>query len=657
MGAVYVVEQISTGKKRALKVMAPELASDPATRDRFVLEAKAAANIESDHVVEVVIAGVDEASGAPYLVMELLRGEELADALQRTGPLPLGDVSEVLSQIGHALEQAHANGIVHRDLKPENIFLSVSRRREVPFTAKILDFGIAKLVEDCQKTGTQPLGTPLFMSPEQTDRSGRIAPGTDVWALGLIAFLMLTGKDYWRGAEGGSLPMLLREICVDPLSPPSVRAAELGMAHFLPAGFDEWFGHCVVRELSARYPDAGAAMRAFQALVPPGSVASVLRISQGAGPVGAHTGGVVAASGVSANASGPTVLASGPIMQSTGQASSMATTTGRGGNSKLVWASVPMLLIGGIGAWLVVGGTDKASESTGAGEPTPMVSAEVAPAPSASAVVEAAAGPCAEGMVFHESGKLVMGAKDSSVDASITHKVKLSAFCLDKTEVTVGSYDKCVADGECEKPPKDVQWANVTPDKKKTYSALCNARHSERKDHPVNCVDWNMASSYCAWRETRLPTEAEFEYAARGSQQRDYPWGDTAPDHTRLNACGAECSEWGISVSMPTQTMFEGDDGFAGTAPVGTYPRGASQLGVLDLAGNVWEWTADWYGPYTPTEQTDPKGPPEGEKRVARGGAFNGGDAKWAKPSWRWKVAPTTYNHGIGFRCASSSKP
>src|ERR1043166_6986975 len=155
MGAVYIADQLSTGKQRALKVMAPEFVSDPAIRERFVLEARAASKIESDHVVEIVTAGVDDQTGSPYLVMELLKGEELADALARTGPLPLGDVAEILVQVGHALEQAHAHGIVHRDLKPENVFLAVSRRRDVAFTAKILDFGIAKLVADSQKTGTQ----------------------------------------------------------------------------------------------------------------------------------------------------------------------------------------------------------------------------------------------------------------------------------------------------------------------------------------------------------------------------------------------------------------------------------------------------------------------------------------------------------------------
>jgi serine/threonine protein kinase len=151
-------------------------------------------------VVEVVTAGVDEETGALYLVMELLRGEELADALDRVGRLAARRRGGDPHASGPRLEQAHAQGIVHRDLKLENIFLAASRSTRAPFTAKILDFGIAKLVADAQKTGTQPLGTPLFMPPEQTDREGRISPASDVWALGLITWKLLTGKDFWREA-------------------------------------------------------------------------------------------------------------------------------------------------------------------------------------------------------------------------------------------------------------------------------------------------------------------------------------------------------------------------------------------------------------------------------------------------------------------------
>jgi serine/threonine protein kinase len=220
-------------------------------------------------VVEIVTAGVDDETGVPYIAMELLRGEELADTVDRRGPLPLGEVREVMAQVGHALEQAHALGIVHRDLKPENIFLSRPKRRDSPFTAKLLDFGVAKfLALGASEMGTTPVGSPLYMAPEQTDSFGNICPGTDIWALGLLAFYLLTGRSYWLGAEKASVPVLLKEVCLDPLVKASERAAELGVGHLLPIGFDEWFERCVVRETDERYAEAGVAVRAFLYAVP-----------------------------------------------------------------------------------------------------------------------------------------------------------------------------------------------------------------------------------------------------------------------------------------------------------------------------------------------------------------------------------------------------
>jgi formylglycine-generating enzyme required for sulfatase activity len=193
----------------------------------------------------------------------------------------------------------------------------------------------------------------------------------------------------------------------------------------------------------------------------------------------------------------------------------------------------------------------------------------------------------------------------------------------------------------------------MTQDAAARFNPLCNVGKAGREKHPINCVDWKMASTYCAWRKARLPTEAEWEFAARGSSQRTFPWGDDPPSKTRLNACGSECVAWGKENEQAMQLMFDGDDGFPATAPVGSFPDGKSSAGVLDLAGNVWEWTADWYAPYTADDATDPKGPATGDKRVVRGGAFNGWMADWLKPAWRWKSGPDTYNHAIGFRCAA----
>jgi formylglycine-generating enzyme required for sulfatase activity len=253
---------------------------------------------------------------------------------------------------------------------------------------------------------------------------------------------------------------------------------------------------------------------------------------------------------------------------------------------------------------------------------------------------------------------MIMGAKDASEDAKTTHKVTLSSFCLDRTEVTTAAYQKCTDAGECEKAPQDVSYPGMSTTAKQRFSPLCNARREGRENHPINCVDWLSASRFCEARKARLPTEAEWEYAARGSGQRTYPWGDDPPSAKRLNACGKECVGWGKLNDMDMKPLYDEDDGFPATAPVGSFPDGKSSAGILDLAGNVWEWTADYYAPYTPDAVQNPKGPDSGTERVVRGGAFNGWMADWAKPAYRYKSDPKTYNHAIGFRCAAdANKP
>jgi serine/threonine protein kinase len=271
MGEVYVAEQISTGKRRALKLMKPELMSDAALVARFEQEAKISARIASDHVVEIVGAGVDHELGAPWLAMELLQGQSLAAALKQRGQLPASMARSLFAQLAHGLGAAHRAGVVHRDLKPENIFIAEVQQLGVDFKVKVLDFGIAKLFEGAKtsNTGMMSLGTPRYMAPEQTGGQP-ITPATDVWALGLIAFQVLTGRYYWRNGSGGpndSMMTLMREVLFEQLVPASRRAAEFNVAQLLPAGFDQWFARCVAREPNERFQNAADALNALDPIL------------------------------------------------------------------------------------------------------------------------------------------------------------------------------------------------------------------------------------------------------------------------------------------------------------------------------------------------------------------------------------------------------
>jgi formylglycine-generating enzyme required for sulfatase activity len=232
-------------------------------------------------------------------------------------------------------------------------------------------------------------------------------------------------------------------------------------------------------------------------------------------------------------------------------------------------------------------------------------------------------------MVYVPGGEFKMGKTWSLQDR--VHTVELGSFWIDQTEVTNAHYRRCVEAGACQ-APTTCSWGEPT------YGDASKA------DHPVICVTWQAASNYCRWAGGRLPTEAEWEYAARGPLATTYPWGDDF-DGTRLNSCDANCPH-------EDERVTDYDDGQALTAPVGSYPSGASWCGALDLAGNVWEWIADWHGPYPLTRQTNPTGPESGSERLIRGGSwYHNDEYGFLRADNRHPFDPRDYNHLIGFRC------
>lgn len=224
---------------------------------------------------------------------------------------------------------------------------------------------------------------------------------------------------------------------------------------------------------------------------------------------------------------------------------------------------------------------------------------------------------CPVGSLRIPGGSFRMGLPDNagSNDEHPQHSVRLGSFCMDQTEVTVASYRACVATQSCTAPDTD------------EVEEGCNWPRHDRDSSPVNCVDWTQASAYCRWVGGRLPTEAEWEYAARGSDGRMYPWGNADPD-------GRICV------------------GRNRTCAIGSFPTGDTPLGLHDMAGNVWEWTADWYAPYRQSSdpQVDPTGPAEGSSRVFRGGGYEG--SPYVRASSRRGELPSFRGAILGFRCA-----
>jgi serine/threonine protein kinase len=273
MGAVWVAQQRSTGRQRAIKVMHADMARSAELRARFEREARVGSTIDSSHVVEVLAAGVEP---LPWIAMELLDGEDLGAHLERRGPLAPAETLAIYRQLCHAVAAAHDRRIVHRDLKPENVFLARSTLVGLPFLVTVLDFGIAKFVLEAGTSGrrnTASIGSRPWMAPEQLLVGAPIGPQTDVWALGLIAFTLLSGRKYWRAMydQNSNEMMLLMELSSGSLVPASQRARENGSQASLPAAFDEWFARCVARDLAARYADARSAGTALEAVLATGA--------------------------------------------------------------------------------------------------------------------------------------------------------------------------------------------------------------------------------------------------------------------------------------------------------------------------------------------------------------------------------------------------
>jgi formylglycine-generating enzyme required for sulfatase activity len=582
----------------------------------------------------------------PYMVLEWLEGmslEELLEREQKAGrpAWTLFEMMRVLGPVATALDVAHGKGIAHRDVKPANIFVLGDDPRTAA-TVKILDFGVAKMITDntqmraaMAKTGTNITSfTPQYGAPEQFTRSyGATGPWSDVFALALVAVEMMLG----RPALDGDDLIQLAYSAGNPEKRPSPRTQGLAVTDAVESVFLKAFA----ANPTERFQRAGEFWNALQAACAGGGEAR-----PGALAATAAMPGELALARTALGPSEPFSVETAQTV-TTNTPAMLATQRGPEPKSKVG------LIVAGVVGLAALGAVGVFALKTPAGDPS-TAGSQTAQSSAPTATVAAAPPTCPSGMVKIPAGEFYMGSETSDREnEKPPHHVSLDAFCIDIYEVTVKDYAECRKRGGCPRIDNvTVKWPELKEADAKAYDPLCNRENPERMDHPVNCVTWKDADAFCRRGDKRLPTEAEWEYATRGPDGRIYPWGDETPTEKHLNLCGKECVAWAEKAGVDVYTTLETDDGYPATAPVGKFPDGKSRFGPYDVVGNVWEWVADWEAKYSAADVKNPSGPSSGDKKVIRGGGWNGGDPSWARPAYRYSRPPETRNPAIGFRCA-----
>jgi eukaryotic-like serine/threonine-protein kinase len=596
----------------------------------------------------------------PYLVLEWLEGRTLQQVLaerakEARGGYSLAEALDLLEPAASALDAAHEQRVAHRDIKPANLFLTSSGGRT---RVKVLDFGIAKVIKENVgltealnvTDGAVRAFTPKYGAPEQFDRKrGATGPWTDVYALALVFVELVSG----RPAQQGDNLMSLMMASIDTVRP------TLGACGVkVPPEVDAVLAKALAVDPRGRHASAGEFWRALRAAaalpVPvapsereetvealPSAVLEVVHqtAARPAPPPFATTGTPLAID-VRPSQSGPLVpMIPAPPRAQRRDRDNRALLFGLGGAAVL--AALVMVIVH------FAGGGDDVDGDARITRPKPAESA-VTPVvdPKKKAEEERAARDKLSGaMAKLPGGTFMMGLADDPGEAP-AHSVTVAAFEMDVTEVTVAAYAECVRAGGCSPASPTTNWpgaGGTAP----VYDKYCNARFADRPRHPINCVDWSQADAFCRWAGKRLPTEEEWDYAARGGVAgARFPWGNAEPGPTLANRCGIECQSMYLRDGFNGRLTYTDNDSYETTAPVGSFLAGNSKHGLEDMQGNVWEWTASRFCSY---------GSPNcgSELRTLRGRSWDDYMPQSAGVGPDRAGAPATNRlSSVGFRCA-----
>jgi serine/threonine-protein kinase len=562
MGAVHAAVDRKFSVEVALKVAAASGSNHQAFRARFVREAwignrlgRTAGFVRAFDWGEMGEAGV-----ALWLALDLVQGAQPLD-------LTVGTREERLERFAAAAElvaEAHRQGVIHRDIKPSNFLVDQDG------ALSLADFGLAKLQDEQRDLfdeldagevtrSLEAMGTPRFMAPEQFEDAKRVDRRADVYSLGVMLFLALTGKYPYGTSKLLELIRSHERVRSGASAPP--RAAEHEGA--LEPALDEVCARAIAVDTAARFATVDDLLAALRAARPRRRRAATTKVR--------------------------------------------ATSTAR----RRVAVAPPVVDL-----------------------PPTMphtLSPRAGPAPGTQEYVHAADGSV---LVWVPGASFVMGARDDGAEEGEgpPHRVEVTrGFFIGKTPVTWAQYERFCAATSRAAPARGFDTIAPGP--------LAAAVDGAGPDHPVFNVSWEDAQAYCWWAALRLPTEAEWELAARGTDGRLFPWGPEPPEPGRLNA--REHPEWGPK----------------GTSPVGAFPAGASPCGALDLAGNVWEWVEDAWERYRRQTQTDPAPKGDGASlRVARGGSWST-PGRQCRATARRPMPRQIRSTTLGFRVCLSAGP
>lgn len=666
-GIVYLARDPRMNRLVAVKILRQHVIEEPSVLDRFHREKNTIASLEHPAIVPVYDFG--EIDDNLYLVMRYMPGKSLADRLQNE-TLSEEEIIKIVQRVGSALEEVHTHGIVHRDLKPGNILFDGQGR------AYLTDFGIAKLVDETMTATGMVLGTPSYMSPEQVEGTEEVDYRSDIYALGIILFEMLTGQRPFRGDTP------IKQAAARILEPPpDIKAFNTA----IDPRWDHIIQRAMKKEKTERYQSVDELLQDVNQIAINKNITPVAPLP---GPkttskspqvksnrlkwAGIAVGGLLLlllAGFIWRNKQPP--LDPEPTQMPIAEAVPEIPTTPTD-----IAAPSPTMRIPATPTNLPLPSTNSlaTTEELLTSTPSPPASntalPESAPSPTALLTTPTAVAktePPLPIIITREKDRasmiqipvttFLMGAADTDEDALLherpSHEVTLDTFYIDQYEVTVAQYASFLNEnggyayrdksgnvvGNC------AAWTCLATKNEVFRSHLTKNVNTDEfvaepgfEKYPVNSVSWFGAEEYCRWAGVRLPTEAEWELADRGTNGRLFPWGNDLPDNGRA--------------------VF--DSTFNDLQPVDALPDGASPYGVFGLAGNVWEWVKDEYSDTyyqespvnNPVNTSDIRVNP----KVLRGGGYD-------SPATELRTTNRSFNDPtkflaipvVGFRCAMES--